>query len=47
VPLFATSIGLDPSARLAELARYLLEGLPDALTHDIAGASLEIRIASQ
>ena len=46
VPVFAVSAGLDPAARLRELALYLLEGIPAALARDVAGAELEIRVAA-
>jgi hypothetical protein len=47
VPLFASEARPDPAARLAELALYLLEGMPDALRRDVPGAALTIRVAER
>ena len=47
VPIFAPDVPIDARARLAELALYLLEGIPRALERDIEGASLEIRVAAE
>jgi len=44
VPIYPPSANLDPVARLSELALYLLEGIPKALTRDVQGAALEIRV---
>ena len=34
----------DAGARLAEIAIYLLEGMPRALEEDIEGASIQVRV---
>jgi len=45
VPVYASEADVpDPKARLAKVARHLLEGMPDALAKDIEGATIEFRI---
>lgn len=44
VPLIAPDTGFDAGARLAEIAIYLLEGMPRALEEDIEGASIQVRV---
>jgi hypothetical protein len=47
VPLVAPDVAFDARARTAELALFLLEGIPRALARDIPGAELEIRVAPE
>lgn len=44
VPLYAPGAVPDATARLTDLALFLLEGIPRALERDVPGARLEIRV---
>ena len=45
VPRYASpDLAPDPDARLTELAAFFLERLPVALSHEIPGAKIEVRV---
>lgn len=46
VPLFAPDVPLDAAERLRTLALHLLDDIPAALTRDLPGAHLEVRVAA-